>query len=688
SGAIGFRMVMGGSSKVLPISRTKAAPATSGQKFLLLVWKNYVLQKRHKWRTIFEILIPVLFSGLLMVMRGTIDLSDYPDPTRFEPFNINGNISDLGFSACKNQFNGNCLVAYAPKTEETTELMKKAMERLDLSADEILMGFDTAQELEDYMIAFQPSQFRSSAVMEKIAKSPASRLTSFFAKRMLKMVLARYNLSRSDDESLGKINCNALDFLNSSNISCELFSSLALSTEGTYRMGVVFESSLDCSEEIDISIRPPAVPGEREFALAARPTWRTNLLYPTFQLPGPRERDFEDVRFGSRPGYFRQGFLAFQHAIFESLLATQNPDAKEYNIELQRSTFPPYVDDVFLVALREWLPLVLMLSFIYPCVNIVKSIVHEKERRLKESMKMMGLPNWVHWMAWFTKCYFFLAISCVVMTALLTIPVKEVGSQVLAVIEFGNVFLVFLFFFVYTFSTICFCFMISGFASQANTASTWAGLLFFITYVPFFIVNPRYETLGLSGKVLVSLFSNCAMAFTGRLIGSFEGAGRGIQMDNIFDPVTPDDQLTYALLMLMLILDGILYLLIAWYVDAVHPGEYGVPQPWYFFLQRSYWCGEIHAPDTDIDYGSIGNGGVKADFEEEPRNLHPGVQIRNLTKVYKRGVAPAVNQLSLNLYEGQITVLLGHNGAGKTTTMSMLTGEFCSSSFDRFPPPP
>lgn len=35
----------------------------------------------------------------------------------------------------------------------------------------------------------------------------------------------------------------------------------------------------------------------------------------------------------------------------------------------------------------------------------------------------------------------------------------------------------------------------------------------------------------------------------------------------------------------------------------------------------------------------------------------------------------AVSNLSLNLYEGQITVLLGHNGAGKTTTLSMLTGE-------------
>ena len=35
----------------------------------------------------------------------------------------------------------------------------------------------------------------------------------------------------------------------------------------------------------------------------------------------------------------------------------------------------------------------------------------------------------------------------------------------------------------------------------------------------------------------------------------------------------------------------------------------------------------------------------------------------------------AVAGMTLNMYEGQITALLGHNGAGKTTTMSMLTGE-------------
>ena len=97
--------------------------------------------------------------------------------------------------------------------------------------------------------------------------------------------------------------------------------------------------------------------------------------------------------------------------------------------------------------------------------------------------------------------------------------------------------------------------------------------------------------------------------------------------------------------------------------------------------------------------------------EDEPQNLTVGISIQNLIKIYddvrvihffygntqkhvisfvfqnklfkccsnsssdgegKRMVA--VDGLNLNMYEGQITALLGHNGAGKTTTISILTG--------------
>lgn len=60
-------------------------------------------------------------------------------------------------------------------------------------------------------------------------------------------------------------------------------------------------------------------------------------------------------------------------------------------------------------------------------------------------------------------------------------------------------------------------------------------------------------------------------------------------------------------------------------------------------------------------------------FEPEPCNLPVGVSIRNLTKRYSDSKL-AVDNLSINFYENQITSFLGHNGAGKTTTISMLTG--------------
>ena len=28
------------------------------------------------------------------------------------------------------------------------------------------------------------------------------------------------------------------------------------------------------------------------------------------------------------------------------------------------------------------------------------------------------------------------------------------------------------------------------------------------------------------------------------------------------------------------------------YIDAVFPGEYGIPKPFYFFLMPSYWLGQ------------------------------------------------------------------------------------------------
>lgn len=76
--------------------------------------------------------------------------------------------------------------------------------------------------------------------------------------------------------------------------------------------------------------------------------------------------------------------------------------------------YPPYIDDTYLVALQAWLPLIILLSYLYPAINIVKDVVHEKENKLKvidkfyfcscESVLWVG----VLFITFFTSSYFFL----------------------------------------------------------------------------------------------------------------------------------------------------------------------------------------------------------------------------------------------------------------------------------------
>lgn len=66
-----------------------------------------------------------------------------------------------------------------------------------------------------------------------------------------------------------------------------------------------------------------------------------------------------------------------------------------------------------------------------------------------------------------------------------------------------------------------------------------------------------------------------------------------------------------------------------------------------------------------------------------PKDLHASIRVENLCKTFSKlgeTKKTAVDHLWLNIYENQLTVLLGHNGAGKTTTMNMITGMFASSS--------
>ncbi|XP_068605723.1 phospholipid-transporting ATPase ABCA3 [Brachionichthys hirsutus] len=578
------------------------------QQFRLLVWKNSLQQKRQILVTLVEILLPLLFSGMLIVLRQKVSFQDYPNTTDYESFAIDG-LPSILFKDLK--------LAYVPGNSTTVhKLADHVNRRLGLHS---VFDFETEEQFENFVRNDRHSS------------------------KLLAAVVFEHPLNDSDG---------------------------SLPLKVSYHLRFSF------------SPRNAPLREKSQLSLNSDLDWHTHSLFPLVQIPGPRERHEKE---GGTPGYFREAFLAVQHAVNLAIMFTHNDTAAssllaQTRVVLSRFPYPPFLYDVFILAIQNQLPLLLVLSFTYTSLNIVRAVVQEKEKKLKEYMRMMGLSNWLHWSAWFLMFFLFLSISVFFVTLLLCVQVSPNG----AVLTYSDPTLVYVFLLVFTIATINFSFMISTFFSRANVAAAAGGFIYFLSYLPYLFLWPRYDILSHSQKVSACLISNVAMAMGSQLIGMFEGKGIGIQWSNIFEPVTVDDDFSLAQVLALLLFDSVLYGLVAWYVEAVFPGEYGMPRPSYFFLLPSYWCSSPRvALVSEKEEEEDAEKALKGEFiEEEPGGLVSGVKIKRLAKEFRMGkkTRHAVRDLTLNMFEGQITVLLGHNGAGKTTALSMLTGLFPPSS--------
>lgn len=153
-------------------------------------------------------------------------------------------------------------------------------------------------------------------------------------------------------------------------------------------------------------------------------------------------------------------------------------------------------------------------------------------------------------------------------------------------------------------------------------------------------------------------------------MAQYEGSQQGVHWSNIHDGAFP-----FSRVLLLLFIDTLLYLALAWYLDAVVPGEFGTARHPLFCFSLSFWRGQPSAPPArHTESGAVTplqHGGAVVEPLHEATGGR-GVSMHGLRKEYPRGVA--VEGLDLQLPCGVITSLLGGNGAGKTTTISMLNG--------------
>lgn len=305
---------------------------------------------------------------------------------------------------------------------------------------------------------------------------------------------------------------------------------------------------------------------------------------------------------------------------------------------------------------------------------MLQSIVEEKELQLKVTLNLMGVGSCLQWVAWYIQTFIIFLIGSSIITLFwkLVLPNSEISFM-----PFTHWSMALFVLLVLSHCTICFSFLMSSLISTTYRISLVTFLALIATYLPFLILHSKGCSEGLNVFLSLFLLSGLQVLVVG--ICMWEDYGEGLQWGNLFETSWPGGTLSVGYILLVMILASFLSLLLCLYLEKIRPGPYGVPQPWHFP------CTRCCSTESLLPYSRLFNrifGIYSAAPDEERPDLQliepdpvdkiAGVQIRGLSKTF--GKMEVVKNVSFDMFEGQITVLMGHNGAGKTTLISMLAG--------------
>uniref|UniRef100_A0A8C9Q9S7 ATP binding cassette subfamily A member 6 n=1 Tax=Spermophilus dauricus TaxID=99837 RepID=A0A8C9Q9S7_SPEDA len=360
--------------------------------------------------------------------------------------------------------------------------------------------------------------------------------------------------------------------------------------------------------------------------------------------------------------YWERGFVTLQTIINAAIIeVTTNHSVIDELMSvtaINMKTLPFISKDIF----QSEMFILYCLLYFSPFIYFVSHNVTKERKKSKELMKMMGLHDSAFWLSWGLMYTAFILVLSIVITIIIT------STQVILMTGFMVIFTLL---FLYGLSLLALSFLMSVLLQKAVLTNLFVFLLtLFWGFVGF---TTFYKQLPPSVQWILSICSPFAFR-----VGMTQILHLDYNLNGVVFPDPSEKSYTMLATFSVLAFDGLIYLMLALYFDKILPygNEHGYSP--LFFLSSSSCFRHRRTDNTviekDLDPEHPSDGyfePIASEFQGKE-----AIRIRNVKKEYKTksGQVKALKGVLFDIYEGQITAILGHSGAGKSSLLNILNG--------------